>query len=48
MNYRHYLRKLGIYAELADPQNVLLVLAIIKKGTTYPFLKTIDTIEDCN
>lgn len=36
----------GIYVELADPQNVLLVLPLLKKEQLYPFLQTIDTIKD--
>ena len=36
----------GIYVELADPQNVLLVLPLVKKEQLYPFLQTIDTIKD--
>ena len=33
------LEEAGIYAELADPQNVLFVLPLLKKEQSYPFLK---------
>lgn len=39
------LEEVGIYTELADPQNVLLVLPLLKMGQSYPFLKTVDKIE---
>jgi len=34
------LEEKGIYSELADPQNVLFVLPLLKKGDSYPFDKT--------
>lgn len=34
------LEEKGIYSELADPQNVLLVLPLVKKGESYPFDQT--------
>ena len=39
------LEEVGIYTELADPQNVLFVLPLLKKEHSYPFLKTVDKIE---
>ena len=39
------LEEVGIYTELADPQNVLFVLPLLKKEHAYPFLKTVDKIE---
>lgn len=38
------LEEVGVYTELADPQNVLFVLPLLKKGQAYPFLKTVDKI----
>lgn len=35
----------GVYSELADPQNVLFVLPLLKKEQSYSFLKTVDKIE---
>jgi arginine/lysine/ornithine decarboxylase len=34
----------GIYSELADPHNVLLVLPLLKKGRNYPFQEIVDRI----
>ena len=39
------LEEAGIYSELADPQNVLFVLPLLKKEQSYPFFKTVDKIE---
>ena len=39
------LEEKGIYSELADPQNVLLVLPLLKKGETYPFDQTATLIK---
>ncbi|MGG0657219.1 aminotransferase class I/II-fold pyridoxal phosphate-dependent enzyme [Rummeliibacillus pycnus] len=39
------LEEKGIYTELADPQNVLLVLPLLKKGESYPFDRTATLIE---
>ena len=36
---------IGIYVDLADPQNVLLVLPLIKKEQSYPFLNTVAKIK---
>lgn len=34
----------GVYTELADPQNVLFVLPLVKKDKAYPFKQTINQI----
>ncbi|WP_338471252.1 aminotransferase class I/II-fold pyridoxal phosphate-dependent enzyme [Niallia sp. XMNu-256] len=34
----------GIYTEMADPANVLLVLPLLKRGMDFPFDKVVDTI----
>ena len=39
------LEEVGVYTELADPQNVLFVLPLVKKKHAYPFLQTVDKIE---
>ena len=39
------LEEAGIYSELADPQNVLFVLPLLKREQSYPFFKTVDKIE---
>ncbi|MFJ8263840.1 aminotransferase class I/II-fold pyridoxal phosphate-dependent enzyme [Rummeliibacillus sp. NPDC094406] len=39
------LEEKGIYSELADPQNVLFVLPLLKKGEFYPFDKTTTLIK---
>ncbi|MGX9136059.1 aminotransferase class I/II-fold pyridoxal phosphate-dependent enzyme [Rummeliibacillus sp. JY-2-4R] len=36
----------GIYTELADSQNVLMVLPLIQKGQSYPFIETVKQIKD--
>lgn len=36
----------GIFAELADPYNVLFVLPLLKKGMPFPFAKVAKTIKD--
>lgn len=39
------LEEVGVYTELADPQNVLFVLPLVKRKHAYPFLQTVDKIE---
>lgn len=39
------LEEVGVFTELADPQNVLFVLPLLKKEQSYPFLNTVDKIE---
>ncbi len=40
------LEEKGIYTELADSQNVLLVLPLVKKRQSYPFVETANQIKD--
>lgn len=39
------LEEVGVYTELADPQNVLFVLPLLKKEQSYSFFNTVDKIE---
>lgn len=36
----------GIFTELADPSNVLLVLPLLKESMSYPFMDTVEKIKD--
>ncbi|PLT32625.1 aminotransferase class I/II-fold pyridoxal phosphate-dependent enzyme [Bacillus sp. V5-8f] len=42
---QHLLEKEGIYTELADTRNVLLVMPLLKAGMDYPFSETIKKIK---
>ncbi|MEH7108561.1 aminotransferase class I/II-fold pyridoxal phosphate-dependent enzyme [Bacillus sp. JJ1764] len=39
------LEGLGIYTELADPYNILLILPLLKEGQPYPFTETADKLK---
>lgn len=41
---QNMLEKVGVYIELADPQNVLLVFPLLKVGDSYPFHDTVRKI----
>lgn len=40
------LEKQGVYTELADPNNVLLIAPLLKKGMEFPFEQVIKTIDN--
>jgi arginine/lysine/ornithine decarboxylase len=39
------LEKIGVYVELADPHQVLFILPLLKKGSPFPFKKTLEKME---
>ena len=44
--FQSELKKYGIYSELADPHNILLVLPILKVGQKFPYMQAVNIIKE--